>query len=65
MYDTAVEQYKKALQMNPSLADAHYRLGLSYYEKKDYTSAKIHIEKAQKLGYKVDAKTAELLKLTP
>ena len=65
MVDKAVDEYEKAIAVNPALAVAHYKLGLTYYETKDFARAKIHIDRAQNLGYEVDAKIAELIKQAP
>jgi tetratricopeptide (TPR) repeat protein len=63
--DQALEAYKKALAINSALADAHYALGLIYYSKKNYTAAKMHFDKAQELGYKIDPKLREFFKQAP
>jgi tetratricopeptide (TPR) repeat protein len=65
MVDKAVEEYEKAIAINPAFAVAHYKLGLTYYEKNNFAQAKIHIERAQNLGYEVDAKIAELIRQAP
>ena len=42
-YDAAVIQFKKALQVDPKFADAHYQLGLTYLRqqrvKEGYTAS--------------------------
>ena len=38
-YREAVEQYRQAIQINPSEKNAHYNMGLSYYALKDYSHA--------------------------
>ena len=65
MDDKAVKEYEKALAINPAFAEAHYKLGLIYYEKKNYASAKTHIDRARELGYKIDPKLTELIKQAP
>ena len=49
--DEAIEKYKKALQINPNMSEAHYNLGLAYFEKKNYVLAKQHAIQAYQLGY--------------
>jgi TolA-binding protein len=51
--------------INPSFAEAHYKLGLTYYEKKNYSLAKTHVERARQLGYNVSSKIAELIDQAP
>lgn len=49
--DEAIEKYKKALQINPNMSEAHYNLGLAYFEKKKYALARKHAIQAYQLGY--------------
>lgn len=48
-WDFVVEQYHKVLSIDPNNTQAHYRLGLIYYERKDYRKAYTHFEKVVNL----------------
>jgi len=39
MPDEAIAEYKKAVEINPEYAEAHFNLGLSYYRKGMYDEA--------------------------
>lgn len=38
-YYTAIENYKKVININPSYKEAHWNIALSYYETKQYSNA--------------------------
>jgi len=48
--DLAIAQYQKALEINPNSVYGHYNLGLAYVDRKDYTRANVHAQKAYELG---------------
>ncbi len=45
-YDAAIDNYKKAVSINPKLAEAYYNLGIAYGEKGDTETAIIYYKKA-------------------
>jgi len=49
-YDKAVEDGKKAVELNGDSGDAHYSLGLAYAYKQDFKSAAPSLEKALELN---------------
>jgi tetratricopeptide (TPR) repeat protein len=48
--DAAIAQYQKALEINPDSAYGNYNLGLAYVDRKNYSQANIHAQKAYELG---------------
>lgn len=46
----AVESFKAALEIEPDSVNAHYNLGLSYFDLKDYARSNEHAQKAYALG---------------
>jgi tetratricopeptide (TPR) repeat protein len=49
--ERAIEAYEAALAVDPKSADAHYSLGLLYYESGEYDKAVIHARAAYDAGY--------------
>jgi len=47
----ALGRYKEALRLNPDQVEAHYNLGLLFFDLKDYDAAREHADKAYSLGY--------------
>lgn len=47
----AIEQLEIAVKLQPDNATAHYNLGLLYFDKKDYSKAKMHAESAYALDF--------------
>jgi tetratricopeptide (TPR) repeat protein len=47
----AIEQLEIAVKLLPDNAIAHYNLGILYLDKKEYSKAKIHAEKAYALDF--------------
>ncbi|MCD4783640.1 MAG: tetratricopeptide repeat protein [Candidatus Eremiobacteraeota bacterium] len=48
-YKEALEEYKKALEMNEEEPVPHYKMGLAYYFLSDYDKAVLHYKRALKL----------------
>ncbi|MGB8433338.1 MAG: tetratricopeptide repeat protein [Burkholderiales bacterium] len=48
--DAAIREYNKAIEIDPESVYAHYNLGLSYVDRKEYQQANIHAQKAYRLG---------------
>jgi len=49
----AIDSYKKAIQINPSSANAHYNLGLAYFDNKQPELANQHAQFAALLGFQL------------
>jgi tetratricopeptide (TPR) repeat protein len=47
----AEKNYRKAIELMPESAEAHYNLGLHYFETKEFDKALSHAQTAYKLGY--------------
>jgi tetratricopeptide (TPR) repeat protein len=47
----AIETYETALAVDPSSVDAHYNLGLLYFESGEYDKAVVHARAAYDAGY--------------
>jgi spermidine synthase len=62
--DKAIAMLKEAVVFDPDYAKAHYQLGIAYYYDKQKNLARIHCNKAEELGFRVDPKLLELLKPT-
>jgi tetratricopeptide (TPR) repeat protein len=41
-YDRAIQEYQKAIEINPNYAEAHYNLGVLYYAQNDYKNSLHH-----------------------
>ena len=50
-YEKAIESFKGAVAIDSDLADAHYDLGLTYVQTKQYDLANDHAQRAYALGY--------------
>jgi len=50
MYDEAIAEVKRALELNPNDADAHYNLGATHYEKGMYDEAIAEVKRALELN---------------
>lgn len=46
----AIHLYKKALNINPSVARIQYDLGVAYLDNHDYAGASVQIDKLTKMG---------------
>lgn len=53
----AIEDYSKAIQLDPEYAMAIYYRGISYFESGEYDKALLDIERAKSLKYKVPKET--------
>ncbi len=49
-YARAISSYNQALELDPSLMNAHYNLALTYIETKQYDLANEHAQRAYELG---------------
>ncbi|WP_372717948.1 tetratricopeptide repeat protein [Immundisolibacter sp.] len=47
----AIDNYERALELNPNLPDAHYNLGLALVKSKRYAEANRHAVAAYRLGH--------------
>jgi tetratricopeptide (TPR) repeat protein len=54
-YPAAIDSYQIALSLQPDSANAHYNLGLAYFETKQYPLANEHAQKAYALGFPLPA----------
>ncbi len=59
----ALVQYKKALEIAPKMAEAHYNIGLLYVKLKQYELANKHAGKAYQLGYPLAGLRVQLKQL--
>ena len=59
-YDEAIIEYRKALELNPRSAKAHYNLGLAYFRKEMWGEAINEYKKAKELGLRLANLHAEL-----
>ena len=50
-YSKAVARFRQALALNPQSAEAHYNLGLTHLQLKEFGKARRHAHKAYELGY--------------
>jgi tetratricopeptide (TPR) repeat protein len=62
MFDEAIAEYKKAIAINPNLAEAHYNLAVAYYYKGQHGLAIEPCDRAIELGYKAQPELLEALK---
>jgi len=65
-YDEAIKIYKRAVQLNQGLASEtkaipNWYLGMAYLSKTDYKKGIEQVEKARRLGYKLNKKEPQLL----
>lgn len=49
-YSKAIENYQRALQLDPNLMNAHYNLALTYLKTKQFDLANAHAQRAYALG---------------
>lgn len=61
-YDHAIEDYDRALEINPSYAEVYNNRAIVYYCKGEYDKAWLDIHKAQGLGIQVNPQLLELLR---
>lgn len=62
MLNEALEQFNKAIGLNPEYGEAHNNLAVVYFLKKEYKDAWRHLKIAQKLHAQVNPKFVEELK---
>ena len=53
MYDQAISDYSKALEINQKDTAAYNNRGMAYYRKGEYNKAWEDVHKAQSLGFQV------------
>ena len=53
LFDEAIRQFDRTLEINPRFAEAYVNRGVAYYYKKEYDKAWEDVHKAQGLGYQV------------
>lgn len=58
----AIVTLNRALEMEPDSVNAHYNLGLAYFEVKDYVKANAHAQASYRLGAKVPGLRDKLVK---
>jgi Tfp pilus assembly protein PilF len=61
-YGWAIDDFTKALEIDPKSAGAYYYRATAYYFKKEYDKSWRDIKKAQDLGYKIPPKFLENLR---
>lgn len=54
MFDKAMAECKRALEINPEFGGAHEGLAIAYYYKGEYSLAIEHFDRAMELGQEVD-----------
>jgi tetratricopeptide (TPR) repeat protein len=62
-YDEAIDNFNKAVLVNPKCVEAYAMRGISYFYKDDYDKCWADVDKAQGLGYKFDSDILEKLKM--
>ncbi|MDR3219019.1 MAG: O-antigen ligase family protein [Dysgonamonadaceae bacterium] len=62
-YEQAFTAYETASFMMPSLFKPHYRIAMIYYERKDYSKAKMKIEELLKKEIKIDTPEIDRMKM--
>ena len=60
-YRKALEDYEKAIELNPSFALAHNNLVHAYRAAGELEAARTHCQKATELGFQVNPKLAQEL----
>ena len=60
--DEAVSEFKHAIAIEPNHATAHNNIAFAYYLKGNYKLAMVHIDKAMKLGGRVNPQLLEFLR---
>jgi tetratricopeptide (TPR) repeat protein len=61
----AIENYRRAIELNPDDAAAHNNLAVAYYYRREYNLAIRHCDRAMELGAKVDPAFLEALDSYP
>jgi tetratricopeptide (TPR) repeat protein len=59
-YDSAIADFNSAIQVDPQNANAHYNLGLAYFETKQYEKATEEAKLAKSLGFPLDGLRTKL-----
>lgn len=50
----AIKRYQQAIELDPGSANAHYNLGLTYFQLKDFERANQHAQTAYRLGFPLE-----------
>jgi hypothetical protein len=53
--DRAVEEWRRCLELNPEMGEAHYALAWAHYEAGDYETAYRHVEMAHRSGVSLES----------
>jgi len=61
--EQAVQQLERGLELLPDSGNAHYNVGLAYFDLGDYVSAREHAKKAKELGYTLPGLQRKLEKM--
>jgi tetratricopeptide (TPR) repeat protein len=62
LYDRAISDFNKALEINPRYAAAYNNRGYAYYNKRKYDKAWEDVHKTQGLGYQVHPESLKSLR---
>ncbi len=62
-YDKAISDYTRAIALNPSLSQAYLYRGVVYFRKGNYDKTWEDVQKAQSLGYQVDPRFLETIRI--
>jgi tetratricopeptide (TPR) repeat protein len=61
--EEAVKSYKRAIELAPDSLNAHYNIGLAYFDLKQYDLANLHAQKSYALGVTLTALRTRLEKV--
>jgi tetratricopeptide (TPR) repeat protein len=61
--EEAVRSYKRAIELAPDSLNAHYNIGLAYFDLKQYDLANLHAQKSYALGVTLTALRTRLEKV--
>jgi len=62
VYDLAISDYSKAIELKADFAKAYYGRAVAYYHKREYDKSWQDVHKAEALGHKIDSKFLNKLK---
>ncbi len=61
MYNEAIAQLKRVIEINSNDAEGQNALVIAYYSKRKYSLAIKHCDRAIELGYSIDSRLLEFL----